>query len=320
MSKKLTLTIVVILILCIAIGYWAFYILKKQSTSNQNSISDIKKLKVVTTLFPIYDFAKNIGKDKIEVMLLLPPGVEAHSFELTPGDVIEINQADILIYTNKFMEPWISDIIKGVTNKNLLIVNTSEDIKLIPAVFHDADEPAGSMDPHIWLDFDNAKMMVNSIAKAFIDKDTSNKAFYEKNAIDYNQLLADLDKDYKSTIISCKLKKIIYAGHYAFGYLAKRYGLDYIAAQGISPDSEPTARDLAVLIDQINKDNIKYVFYEELASPRIAEMLSKETNTDLLLLNAAHNISKEQLEKGISFTEIMKNNLNNLKIGLEYKQ
>jgi zinc transport system substrate-binding protein len=96
--------------------------------------------------------------------------------------------------------------------------------------------------------------------------------------------------------------------------------LDYIAAQGISPDSEPTARDLAVLIDQINKDNIKYVFYEELASPRIAEMLSKETNTDLLLLNAAHNISKEQLEKGISFITIMKNNLNNLKIGLEYKQ
>lgn len=320
MSKKLTLTIVVILILCFGIGYWAFYILKKQSTTSQNSISDIKKLKVVTTLFPIYDFAKNIGKDKIEVMLLLPPGVEAHSFELTPGDVIRINQADILIYTNKFMEPWISDIIKGVTNKNLLIVNTSEDIKLIPAVFHDADEPAGSMDPHIWLDFDNAKMMVNSIAKAFIDKDTSNKAFYEKNAIHYNQLLADLDKDYKSTIISCKLKKIIYAGHYAFGYLAKRYGLDYIAAQGISPDSEPTVRDLAVLIDQINKDNIKYVFYEELASPRIAEMLSKETNTDLLLLNAAHNISKEQLEKGISFTEIMKNNLNNLKIGLEYKQ
>jgi zinc transport system substrate-binding protein len=118
----------------------------------------------------------------------------------------------------------------------------------------------------------------------------------------------------------CSSKEIIYAGHYAFGYLTKRYGLEYFAAQGVSPDSEPTAADLINLVNQIKKDNIKYIFYEELSSPKIAQTLSDETGAELLLLNAAHNISKEQLEQGATFISIMKNNLTNLKIGLGYKE
>jgi len=276
-----------------------------------------KKLKVVTTLFPLYDMAKNIGSDKAEVSLLLPPGVEAHSFEPKPGDILKINEADVLVYTGKFMEPWAEDIIKGVVNKDLIVVNASLGTKMIPAAFSDSAEPAESLDPHIWLDFDNAKIMVKNILKAFQLKDPVNRNFYEQKAKDYTNKLTELDTLYKMTLATCKDREIVYGGHYAFGYLAKRYGLKYLAAQGISPDAEPTANDLINLVEQIKKDKIKYVFYEELTSPRIAETLANETGAKMLQLNAAHNLSKNQFDQGLSFFDILKKDLDNLKIGLQ---
>ncbi len=290
---------------------------------NSSSHTDAErshKIKVVTTLFPLYDFVKNVGKDKVEVSLLLPPGVEAHSFEPKPSDVIKINEADLFVYTGKFMEPWAADILKSISNKNLIVVDSSQGTKMIPGVFHDADEPAGSLDPHIWLDFENAKIMVNNIMRGLQTKDTLNKDFYKEKADEYNKKLTEMDSAYSTTLAPYKGKKIIYGGHYAFGYLARRYGLIYLAAQGVSPDAEPTANDLAKLVDQIKRHNIKYVYYEELTSPKIAETIANETNAKMLLLNAAHNLTKDQLEYGISFLDILKSDLANLKVGLQGQQ
>jgi len=279
----------------------------------------MKKLKVITTLFPLYDMAKNIGADNSDVSLLLPPGVEAHSFEPKPSDIVKINEADVFVYTGRFMEPWAEEIIKGAANKNLIVVDASHGTKMIPGVFHDADEPAGSLDPHIWLDFDNAKIMVKNIMQAFQLKDGANKDFYEQKAEDYSNKLTELDTLYKTTLAACKDKEIVYGGHYAFGYLAKRYGLKYLAAQGVSPDAEPTANDLIKLVEQIKKDRIRYVFYEELTSPKIAETIAGETKAKMLLLNAAHNLSRDQFEQGLSFFDILKKDLENMRIGLECK-
>ncbi|OGW54504.1 MAG: hypothetical protein A2Y81_06860 [Nitrospirae bacterium RBG_13_43_8] len=276
-----------------------------------------KKLKVITTLFPLYDMAKNIGDDKAEVSLLLPPGVEAHSFEPKPSDIVKINEADIFVYTGKFMEPWAEDVIKGAVNKNLIVVDASRGTKMIVGVFHDLDEPAGSLDPHIWLDFDNAKIMVKNIVQAFEFKDSADANFYEQKANDYSTKLTELDTSYKKGLATCKSKEIVYGGHYAFGYLAKRYGLKYLAAQGVSPDAEPTANDLVKLVEQVKKGKIKYIFYEELTSPKIAETIAGETSTKLLLLNAAHNVSRDQLDQGFSFFDILKRDLDNLEVGLE---
>ena len=281
--------------------------------------SRMKKLKVITTLFPLYDMAKNIGADKADVSLLLPPGVEAHSFEPKPSDIVKINEADVFVYTGKFMEPWAEDVIKGAANKNLIVVDASRGTKMIPGVFHDADELAGSLDPHIWLDFDNAKIMVKNILQVYHLKDGANKDFYEQKAENYSNKLTELDSSFKTTLAMCKNKTIVYGGHYAFGYLAKRYGLKYLAAQGVSPDSEPTANDLIKLIEQIKKDKIGYVFYEELTSPKIAETIAGETKTKMLLLNAAHNLSRDQFEQGLSFFDILKKDLENMRVGLECK-
>jgi zinc transport system substrate-binding protein len=277
------------------------------------------KLKVVTTLFPLFDMAKHVGADQADVSLLLPPGVEAHSFEPRPSDVVTISEADVFVYTGKFMEPWAEDIIKGAAGKNLTVVDASQGINMIPGVFHDEDEPPGSLDPHIWLDFDNAKTMVTSIARALEARDSANRSRYESRAADYARQLTELDSLYRVTLDACKNHTVIYAGHYAFGYLARRYGLEYLAAQGVSPDAEPTAQDLTRLVDQIRKDDVKYVFYEELVSPKIAQTIAGETHAKMLLLNAAHNLTRDQLDQGLTLFDILRQDLDNLKIGLEYR-
>jgi zinc transport system substrate-binding protein len=282
-----------------------------------NTNAGTSKIQIVTTLFPLYDFAKNIGGEKGDVTLLLPPGVEAHSFEPKPSDIVRISQTDVFVYTGKFMEPWVEDVLNGVSNKNLIVVDSSKNIQMIPGVFHDSDEPPGSLDPHIWLDFGNAKIMVDNIKDALIERDPANKSFYEKNAADYKLKMDNLDQAYKKGLSSCKIHEIIYAGHYAFGYLAKRYGLDYIAAQGISPDSEPTPVQMIQMVEQIRALKAKYIFYEELVQPTIADTLAQETGVKMLKLSAAHNLTRDDFENGLSFFSIMENNLSTLKQGLE---
>jgi zinc transport system substrate-binding protein len=311
MKGKIILTIVGLVI--IAVGIFALFQIKGAKPKD----NDAGKIKVVTTLFPLYDMAKTIGGDKADVSLLILPGMEPHTFEPKPSDIIKINKADCFVYTGRFMEPWAADITKGITNKNLIVVDASKGTHMIPAEFHDKDEPQGALDPHIWLDFANARIMVENIAAALEARDPADQAFFKQRVADYNTKLAELDAAFRKTLSSCKSREIVYGGHYAFGYLAKRYGLRYLAAQGVAPDAEPTAKDLVRLVEQIKKNNIHYVFYEELASPKIAETIARETNTKILLLNAAHNLTRDQFERGVTFFDIMNADLKNLKIGLE---
>ncbi len=278
------------------------------------------KITIVTSLFPLYDFAKNIGGDKVDVSLLLPPGVESHSFEPRPTDIVRINNADIFIYTGKFMEPWVDEIVKSVTSSKLLIVDSSAGVTLISQLeeFPDEDKHGGAEDPHIWLDFSNAQKMVNNICEAMTKKDPQNKDFYLKNAADYNAKLSGLDEEYKTALAGCRQHTVIYGGHFAFGYMAKRYNLKFISAyRGFTPDAEPTPKNLAELVDKIRQLGVRCIYYEELISPKVAETLSEETDAMLLPLSSAHNVSKADLAEGAGFISIMKKNLENLRMGLD---
>ena len=305
-----------------AIGVVAIIGLGIFAVSNiaQKSKNNSQKITVVTTLFPLYDFAKNIGQDRMEVTLLLPPGVSPHTFEPKPSDIVKINESDIFVYTGKFMEPWAEDIIKGTTNKNLKTVDASIGIKLMGAEGHEHEEEHGHehsrVDPHIWLDFDNSKIIIDNIVKTMSEKDPANADFYQKNATEYKNKLTQLDNQYKLTLTNCESKEIIYGGHYAFGYMGERYGLAYKSAYGISPDSEPSAQDLIKLVEQIKKEGIKFVFSEGLLSPRVAETLANETGAGILSLNPAGNLPKEDFENNKTFISIMEDNLANLKTGL----
>lgn len=274
------------------------------------------KLVVVTTLFPLYDFAKNIGGDKADVSLLLPPGTEPHSFDPKPSDVVKIDQAKVFVYTGKFMEPWAEDIAGNLSGKTHSVVDASAGISLEKSVAVDPDEPVGAKDPHIWLDFGNDEKIIDNILAGFVAQDPANADYFRANAVSYKNSLALLDDASRAALATCKQKEIVYGGHYAFGYFAKRYGLKYVAAQGVSPDAEPTAKDLIALVKQIRENGVQYVFYEELTSSKIADTIASETGAKLLSLSAGHNVTKKQLDDNVSFLAIMEQNLANLKTGL----
>jgi zinc transport system substrate-binding protein len=288
------------------------------------------RTRVVTTLFPLYDFARNIGRDKVDVVLLVPPGVEPHAFEPKPSDMVKIAQADVFIYTGKAMEPWAEKIIASLGRSKLRVVDSSKGIALmkrdggetgVGAVKSQAADPGPGrgprgVDPHIWLDFANAQQMVDSITDALVMARPADEAVLRQNAETYKNELRALDHTFAVELAKCPKREFIQAGHYAFGYLARRYHLTYMAAQGFDPDSEPTAKQLAALTQQIKSAGLNVVFYEELVEPRIARTVAKETGAELLMLNGAHNLSREAFEKGQSFIDIMQANLINLKRGL----
>jgi zinc transport system substrate-binding protein len=310
---------------------------QRDETELSKKLEDRKEtLEVISTLFPIYDFVGQIGKEHLDVRLLLPPGVEPHSFDPSPKDIAKINNSDIFIWAGAAMEPWVVKIINAMKDakKKPIVVDVSKRIKLLSRSGekcedeenHDAENEADKhhhyhkdKDPHYWLDFDNDKKMVDTITSALAEKDPDNKDFYIKNAADYKKQLDELDKEYREILGRCRQKIIIYAGHFAFGYLAKRYGLEYISPyKGFAPNSEPTPKQMAALIKTIKVTGATHIFYEELLEPRIARAIAEHTGIKILLLHGAHNISAKELESGTTFADIMRQNLKNLKTGLQY--
>lgn len=281
-----------------------------------------RKLQVVTTLFPLYDFARAVGGDHADVTLLLPPGVEPHSFDPRPEDLIRISRADLFVYTHPAMEPWAVRLNQRLDAARVSIVDASTGTRLLQVTSNGHEHEHGhehgdAIDPHLWLDFDNAAIMVGNLAGAMAAADPQQRAFYLTNAAAYQAQLRELDTSYRATLANCSSKILLQGGHFAFGYLAKRYGLDYRAAAAVSPDAEPTPAKMAELVRQMRIHRLKHLFSEELVSPRLAVAIARETGATILPLHAGHNVSREELADGTTFPAIMKRNLDHLATGLQ---
>jgi zinc transport system substrate-binding protein len=293
------------------------FLLSCQQAKDSNRNSD--KLKVTATIFPVYDFARNIGKDKIDITMLLPPGTEAHHYELKPEDIVKINKTDVFLFTNFEMENWAYKIINAASKKShMLAVETGNGAFLLPLNENGEkhEEQISGYDPHIWLDMDNARIMVDNITAAFIQKDSRNKDYYLKNAHDYKLKLSTLDQRYRAELSGCKTNTVLHAGHWAFAYPARKYNLKYIAAYNVLAEAEPSPQKILFLIDQIKSEGVRYIYYEDMFNPRLAEMIAKETGAGLLKLSNGHDISATGIKEGETFISLMENNLANLKKGL----
>lgn len=298
-----------------------------QKKEAQVAPSTKKRMVVVTTLFPLYDFARTIGGDKADVTLILPPGVEAHAFEPKPEDAARVTKADLFVFTNEFMEPWAVKFVTGLNAGNVTLVDSSKGVTFLKAGPEEEGEEGhegaghhhGAMDPHIWLDFGNAQIMVDNIASAMVARDPANKGYYLANAAHYKEELKRLDNDYRAGLSVCAKRVFLHGGHYAFGYLAHRYNLRYESAAAVNADAEPTPAKLIALVKQVKAMDLKYVYSEELLSPRVSEMIAAETGATVLLLHGAHNISKEDMDHGVTFISLMRKNLDNLRTGLQCK-
>ena len=278
------------------------------------------RIKVIATLFPLYDMAGQISGDKAEVIMLLPPGVEAHTYEPRPSDISKIAQADIFLYAGAGMEPWAQSLIKGAENNNLLILDASTKVTLITAGQLPAGEEAegnGVVDPHIWLDFSNDMILADAIAKAMSEKDPQDAAYYSANAEAYKSRLKDLDELYNKTLSGCKKREFITGGHNAFTYLAVRYNLSGISAYGLSPDSEPTPMRIKEIDDLVKSHGFKYILFEDTVSPKVADALAEGTGAKTLAFSPGENPSKDDYEAGVSFISLMERNLDTLNIALE---
>jgi zinc transport system substrate-binding protein len=317
----------ILLIILLLLGIAAIFALNRPNNTivdNKNQSKQQKPI-IITTLFPFYDITRTLIGDQADISLLLPPGIEPHSFEPTPQDIVQIQEADIFIYTGDSMEPWVKDIISNLP-ETVIVVNASQGITLI----EDADDHSHghddkknkeklALDPHFWLDFNNTIIATNTISESLAQLNSINTSLLTQNTNNLINDLSQLDKDYANTLNSCLNKNIIQAGHRTFGYLAKRYNLEYITTEELSPNSDTSAQDIANLVDEIKAEKAKAVFSEELIEPRIANTISDETGAPILLLNGAHNITSDQLKNNISFITIMRENLNNLRIGLDCK-
>lgn len=297
------------------------------SGCNQESIgSKNGSKKVIASLFPQYDFARQIAKDKVEVQLLLPPGVEPHSYEPTPRDIVEITRSAIFVYTGDHMEPWAEKIIRQSKGKSLLILDASNGIELMSPKEHEHNHDCSSCshdskDPHIWLDPVLAQKMVENILQGFVHVFPQHKDSFEENARAYKSQLENLHQKNLKTFLKAKRKKILYGGHFAFGYFAQRYGLEHISPyQGFSPNAEPTPGRILDLLKAMKDSQTDTIYYEELLDPKIARVLAEQTGCQILPLHAAHNVSREDRQAGITYIQIMEENLKRLKEGLGYDE
>ncbi len=289
------------------------------------------KLKVVASIFPLYEFSKEIGGDQAEVTLLLPAGLSPHSYEPTPKDIQTIENADIFVFNGAGMEPWLENILSGIDNRDLKVVDAGIGVKPLTVSDghgghdnhskHEGEhhEHPGGTDPHFWLDFANAGIQVDNILKAYVEADPNNSALYEERAKNYRNKLAELDSLYRETLTDCSVEDIVSSGHFAFGYMARRYGLSHHSVFDISHDAEPSPKELSEMIQIIKKKQIKYIFAEELLDPRMAKTIKEETGVTILTVNPAGNVPLKVFESGTSFIDIMKDNLINFKKGLECK-
>ena len=286
-------------------------------TGNTTKKNKNGKLKVMASFYTMYDFAKKIGKDKIEVTNMVPAGTEPHDWEPSTKDLIELEKSDVFIYNGAGMEQWVDDVLESLDTEELTSVEASKGIKLLKDTdAHEHDhEHESENDPHVWLDPQNAKYEMNQIKKALIKADPYNKDYYEANYKKEAARCDELDQQYKKELAQVSKRELVVA-HEAFGYLCKAYDLEQMGIEGLSADDEPDPKQMSEVIEFAKKHKVKTIFFEELVSPKVAKTIAKETGASAKMLNPLEGLSNKKIKAGQDYFSVMKQNLSAIKEAL----
>lgn len=335
---------------------------------------DNYRLKIVTSLFPYYDMARAVIGDVkgIDLKMTVTPGQDSHSFEPTPSDVIQMENAEVLIYNGGSLETWIDTLLDSLNNKNQIQMKMMDYVDVLneeivegmdtrfeehdhdehshkednhnkekhkedshseenhkednhsedssnDSEFHneDSEEEHEETDEHIWTSPVNEIIMTEKICETLSKALPEEKENFQKNAESYISQLKELDNEFRTIVENAKTNEIIFADKFPLQYFAKEYGLKYYAAfPGCGSDMEPSAKTIGFLVDKIKEDNIKAVFYLELSSHIVADAIETDTGAKPLQFNSCHNITQKQFDSGVTYVDLMKENVNNLKIAL----
>lgn len=344
------------------------------------------KLNVVTTLFPYYDFLRQIAGDDIELTLVVPAGMDSHSFEPTPADMITIQNADLVVCNGGAMEQWLEKVLDSfgdgaapgrvVTMMDYVDTVEEEIVEGMEAEEHDHssdrhihgndghlheedqqlheedehlhegeqfhahthEEEHGygedllhsghehddgheieiEYDEHIWTSPVNAMKLTGVLADVLMEEDPAHAAGYRRRADDYIGKLKTLDQEFRDVVAAGRRRLLVFGDKFPLRYFFDEYGLEYRAAfTGCSTDTEPSAKTIAYLIDKVKAENIPVVYYLELSSHRVAEIIGEETGAEPLLFHSCHNVTRRQFDSGVTYLELMEQNVVNLRKGLE---
>lgn len=280
------------------------------------------KIRIVASFYPIAEFAKQVGGNKVEVSNLIPVGIEPHDYEPTVQQILSAQSSDILVYNGAGLEPW----IKKINAK--FAVDTSQGLQLLQMSNEVNTERGGGgapgevVDPHIWLDPILAKHQVEKIRDALLKVDPMNKDYYNMNAQRFIGQLNSLDSSLRSQLSASKCpKKDFIVFHNAFSYFAKRYGLNqHSIHEGLTPEGEILPQRLQDIVQLASNLGLNVIYSEDLVDPRLSNVIAGEIpNGKVLILSPIEGINQEEQKAGIGYLDKMNQDINNLKVGLDCK-
>jgi zinc transport system substrate-binding protein len=278
------------------------------------------KVRIMATVFPLREFAAAVAGDRGETELLLPPGAGVHSWQPRPGDLGRLAACDLLVYIGANLEPWLPGLLKALPGGKIRALEVTAGLSLLEAV---ADDERGhgegaheQLDPHVWLDFELDAQIVRKIADELSSIDPAGRPEFTENADRLAARLRELDMKFRDGLAACRGRDIVLAGHGAFGYLARRYGLVQTALYGLSPDAQPRPLDLMEAVDFCRQKGVRTIFFENSVSPDLSRTLAREIDGRVLVLHAGHNLTRDEQDRGVGFFELMEENLSVLREGL----
>ena len=270
------------------------------------------RISVVASFYPLYEFARQVGGDRVTVRNLVPAGAEPHDYELTPRDVIAVSETRVLIYNGAGLEPWVQKLLPQIP-RPVVKINASDGIQLMRI---GAGESRRGIDPHVWLDPVLAQRQVDNILAGIVQADPSSRAAYEANAAAFKTKLGALHDRIQRTLAPCR-KKVFITTHTTFGYFAARYALTQFAIAGVTPEAEPSAAKIREILRIVRQHDIHVIYYETLVSPRVASAIAREVGARTLVLNPLEGLTGAELRQGKDYLSVMDENVRSLAQGLD---
>lgn len=307
-----------------------------EESQSENDNNKTEKLKIVTTIFPEYDWVRQIAGDKVsdmDIAMLLDNGVDLHSYQPTADDIMKISDCDLFIYVGGESDEWVNDALKEAVNKDMQVINLldvlGEQVKIEELVEgmqdteHEEEEEheEKEYDEHVWLSLKNAETLCDAIAEALGNADPDNKAVYDTNKAAYIDQLVSLDNQYREVADQASVKTLLFGDRFPFRYLVDDYGLSYYAAfAGCSAESEASFETISFLAQKIDELGLKYVMTIEKSDQKIAKTIIENTqNKDqsILTLDSMQSTTSADAANGMTYLSIMEGNLNILKEALQ---
>ena len=274
--------------------------------SAQTSAQADDQLAVTVTFDAIKEFAEAVGGDQVAVSVIIPTGTEPHDFEPKAQDLVGLSSADVFIYNGLGMETWVDDAVSAANNEKLVVVDASTGADAIVNTDEGEIAEHGQYDPHLWLSIKGAETEITNIKDAFVAADPDNKDYYETNCADYIAQLETLFNEYSAKFATVEKKSFV-TGHAAFGYLCRDFGLTQNSVEDVFAEGEPSAQQLAELVEYCKQNGVTTIFAEEMASPEISQTLANEVGASVKTI-----YTMESAEDDLSYLERMADNLSEI--------